>query len=170
MISVTVDDLAFVPADAVLRAADHLLEPAGRSAARLDELGGEALRRARRVQSPLAVGSAVVTGAGDLTAPLVLHLVLRDDAQVPSRDVVRRSLVSAWHRAREWAFATVAAPPIGTGPGGLDLEDAVALLCETWRAAAPDAGMAALVLVVETVADKDAAEAVVRRVQPAGAR
>lgn len=149
MIRVVVDDLAFVGADAVLRAADHTLAPATPAMSRLDTVAGSRFAALRTVSMPLDAGAAVVTGAGDLTAPFVLHVVIQDAERPVSREQVRRALVSAWHQAREWALATVAAPVIGTGPGGMALEEAAELLIETFAAGAGNDGDRALMIVVD---------------------
>ena len=78
MIEVVVDDLAFVEADAILRPADDTLAPLTPAMKRLDLQAGARFAALCQVQSPLDAGAAVVTGGGDLSAPLVVHLVLQD--------------------------------------------------------------------------------------------
>ena len=109
MIHVVVDDLAFVAADAVVRPADAVLDPVTPAASRLDRMAGPRFAEQRRVASPLEPGAAVVTGAGDLSAPFVVHVVIRAPGTAPGPDVVRRALVSAWQRAGDWGLDTVAA-------------------------------------------------------------
>jgi O-acetyl-ADP-ribose deacetylase (regulator of RNase III) len=132
VIEVVVGDLAFVRADAVVRAADELLEPVTPAMAALDRHAGAAFAALRRLSSPLAPGAAVVTGGGDLAAPLVLHVVIQDRAGEGGRDVIRRALVSAWQRAADWGLASIAAPLIGAGVGQLAPEAAAELLVETF--------------------------------------
>lgn len=131
MIRVVVDDLAFLEVDAVVRPADQALEPASSTAARMDQMAGEEFLRQRRVSSPLEVGSAVVTGSGELAAPYVIHVVIKDQEINAGRDTVERALQSAWHRATEWQLARVATPLVGTGAGQLTLEDAAELIKNT---------------------------------------
>jgi O-acetyl-ADP-ribose deacetylase (regulator of RNase III) len=164
-IRVVVDDLAFVTADAVLRPADEALNPVTPAASRLDQLAGEEFARQRRVSTPFEAGAAVVTGAGDLTASFVIHLVIRDDRSAVRPDIVRRALVSAWQRAKDWQLGTLAAPLVGAGAGQLGVEDAAALLAETFTAArASEPGAASeLCIVVEHERDREIVEAVVGR-------
>ena len=61
MIEVVVDDLAFTAADAIVRPTDSRLDAVTPAVVRLDQFAGDALAGQRRVQSALAVGSAVVT-------------------------------------------------------------------------------------------------------------
>jgi O-acetyl-ADP-ribose deacetylase (regulator of RNase III) len=156
MIEVIVDDLAFVRADAVIRPADERLEPVQGAAARLDAQAGARFAELRRVQNPLVVGAAVVTGGGDLTAPLVVHTVIQSREENVTADTVRRALTSAWQRAAQFQLMSIATPLVGVGAGQLDLEDAARILRETWddpmrRPEFP----AALTIVVERERDRD---------------
>ena len=51
-----------------------------------------------RVNEPLAVGSAVVTGAGALAVELLIHGVVSSDTEPVSRSTVRQALSSALNR------------------------------------------------------------------------
>lgn len=131
MIRVVVDDLAFLEVDAVVRPADQVLGPASSSASRMDHMAGDEFLQQRKVSSPLEVGSAVVTGSGELASPFVIHVVIKGDQTNAGRDTVERALQSAWHRATEWQLARVATPLVGTGAGQLTLEDAAELIKRT---------------------------------------
>lgn len=164
MIEVVVDDLAFIEADAILRPADDALAPITPAAARLDRQAGPRFAALCKVSTPLDAGAAVVTGGGDLTAPLVVHLVLQDQGRSPmGRETIRRALQSAWQRARDWSLEHVAAPPIGAGPGRLSFEEAVRLLAESF----PQGGDAprTLRIVVERDDERELADAVLRSVR-----
>jgi O-acetyl-ADP-ribose deacetylase (regulator of RNase III) len=132
MIEVVVDDLAFLAVDAILRPASDTLDPVASVSSRIDHLAGAAFAAERRVQSPLEVGSAVVTGAGDLSAQFVIHAVIRGERANATRDSVRRALTSAWQRAAGWGLERIASPPIGAGAGQLGLADAVELMALTF--------------------------------------
>lgn len=162
MIRVLLDDLAFVPADAVLRPSDDRLQPVTPAGVRLDEMAGPVFAELRRIRDPLQRGAVVVTGGGDLVAPFVVHCVVQDAESDADRDILRRVLAAAAHQADAWGLSTVATPPIGSGIGLLDLEEAVTLLCETWQAARGPADRS-LVIVVDRPGDLAIAEGVVRR-------
>jgi O-acetyl-ADP-ribose deacetylase (regulator of RNase III) len=123
VIRVVVDDLAFVVADALVRPATTLLEPTTPSLRRLEQVGGERFREGLRVERELAVGSAVVTAAGDLTAELVIHAIIRSATEPVTRGSVRRALTAVLQRAADWQLAHLAVPPLGIGAGNLDLEE-----------------------------------------------
>ena len=161
MIRVVVDDLAFLDVDAVLRPADASLDPVTASGVRLDRQAGTAFAAQRRVSSPLEAGAAVVTGAGDLTAPLIVHVVIQDPDASPGRETIRRALVSAWQRATEWQLRRLAAPPIGAGAGLLAVEEAAMLMADTFPAGREFPQE--LAIVVEREDDRVTVEAALRR-------
>jgi O-acetyl-ADP-ribose deacetylase (regulator of RNase III) len=162
VIHVLVDDLASIRADAVVRPADETLGPTSQLITRLDDRAGPRFADQRRVSSALKAGSAVVTGSGDLAAPFVLHVVVRDPEIQTGRDVVRRALVSAWQRATDWELGTIAAPLVGADSGQLTIEEAVTLLAETFPAAA-QGFPSELTIVVDQDADRVLVEAILRR-------
>jgi O-acetyl-ADP-ribose deacetylase (regulator of RNase III) len=164
VIEVVVDDLAFLEADAILRPADDALAPITPAAARLDQQAGPRFAALCRVSTPLDAGAAVVTGGGDLSSPLVVHVVLQDQGEAAGgRDTIRRALKSAWQRAADWQLEHLATPPIGAGPGRLSLEESVLLLAETFprRNGAPRT----LRIVVESDDERELADAVLRTVR-----
>jgi O-acetyl-ADP-ribose deacetylase len=161
VITVIVDDLAFLAVDAVVRPADESLAPVTSEGSRLDRLAGDRFAAQRRINSPLEAGAAVVTGGGDLAAPYVLHAVIRDRQTPVDRSTVRRALVSAWQRAGDWGLRRLAAPLVGAGPGGLSEEESARLLAETFPR--DEAGELALAIVVEKEATRDLVAAIVGR-------
>lgn len=163
MINVIVDDLALTLADAILRPADESLGPASPAIASLDERAGPRFAEQRRVATPLKAGAAVVTGSGDLAAPFVLHVVVRDQESKTGREVVRRALVSAWQRATDWELGTIATPLVGADSGQLTVEEAATLLAETFPVAT-HGFPTELRIVVDRDADRVLVEAIVRRI------
>ena len=128
MIRIVVDDLAFVTADAIVRPSTALLEPTTPSLRRLEQVGGAAFWEQARTERELAVGSAVVTGGGELEVELVIHAIIRSATEPVSRESVRRALTAALQRAADWHLAHLATPLLGTGAGNLTLEDAADVL------------------------------------------
>jgi len=169
VIRVAVDDLAFVAVDAVLRPTDGSLAPVSPAISRLDELAGRRFADQLGASSSLQAGAAVVTGGGDLAAPYVLHAVIRDGASPVGREIVRRALLSAWQRAGDWGLATIAAPLVGAGAGQLSLEEAAALLVETFPRPPEEPAPAGtnfpseLHIIVEREDEREMVEAIVRR-------
>jgi len=158
VIRVVVDDLAFVSADAIVRPATSLLEPTTAALRRLEQVGGAAFWDQVRTQRELAVGSAVVTGGGDLGVELVVHAIIRSTTEAVSRDTVRRALTAVLQRAADWQLAHLAMPLLGTGAGNLTLEDAADVM---GAALASLPGVAGYPRDVTIVVDSDEERAVV---------
>jgi O-acetyl-ADP-ribose deacetylase (regulator of RNase III) len=163
MIRVLVDDLAFLTVDAVLRPTNDTLDPTTPVISRLDRQAGSEFARQRQVQFPLDVGAAVVTGAGALPAQFVVHLVIQSEERAMGADTVRRALTSAWQRAADWKLDRVATPLIGTGAGGLTVEEAAELLAETFRKRLGAPWPSDVSIVVERPEDQSIVEAVLQR-------
>lgn len=161
MIRVVVDDLGFVQADAVLRPANDVLDPISHAVSRMDIQGGNAFAQQRKTRSPLDIGAAVVTGGGELSAKLVIHLVLQTADTPVTRNSVRRALVSAWQRAGDWKLAAIAAPVVGSGAGQLSLDEAVRLLRDTFLERPMIESPTELVIVVEDEAERERVQAVI---------
>ena len=162
MIRVIVDDLALIQADAVIRPADETLNPISEVTSRLDQKAGPRFAEQRRLSASLKAGAAVVTASGDLPAPFVLHVVIRDADSGIKRDQVRRALQSAWERAKDWELGIIASPLVGAGTGDLSLEEAATLMAETFPTGDRNCPFE-LNIVVEREADRELVEAIVRR-------
>lgn len=130
MIRVVVDDITFVSTDAVLRPITAALEPTVSSLRQLEAVAGAFFREQITAHTDLAVGSAVVTDAGDLAADMVIHAVVRSIDEPVTESRVRQALISALQRAGDWKIARIAMPPIGTGAGNLSIEDAARMMVE----------------------------------------
>ena len=128
MIEVRVEDLAFYSGDAIVRPATAILGATTPLLRRLELSAGKALLDQLALSEPLAVGSAVVTGAGDLPVDLLVHAIVTSPTERVSRDGVRRALRSALQRVLAWQIAEVAIPPFGLGAGNLDIDESAHLI------------------------------------------
>jgi O-acetyl-ADP-ribose deacetylase (regulator of RNase III) len=165
VIRVVVDDLALLAAEAVVRPATTRLDPTTPAVRRLETVGGAAFAGRLRLQKELPVGAAVVTaGGGDLPAEYVIHAVIQSETEPITRDGVTRAWRATLQQAQEWAFASLTAPPIGTGAGNLSIEDAADIMVPILKTHLGNAAFPASVsIVVETRDDRDIFEAALRR-------
>ena len=104
-----------------------------------------------------------MTGGGDLPAPFVIHVVIRDSLKPVDRVTVRRALVSAWQQAGAWGLGRIAAPLVGTEEGRLTLQEAAGLLVETFPRPGAAEHPSELCIVVGQQEEREAVEAIVRR-------
>jgi O-acetyl-ADP-ribose deacetylase (regulator of RNase III) len=130
VIEVRVEDLAFYSGDAIVRPTTATLGATTPLLRRLELAAGRALLDQLSRAEPLAVGSAVVTGAGDLPVDLLVHAVVSSATEQVSREGVRRALRSALERVLAWQIAEVAIPPFGLGAGNLDIDESAHLMAD----------------------------------------
>jgi O-acetyl-ADP-ribose deacetylase (regulator of RNase III) len=162
---VVVDDLAFHASDAIVRPATARLDATTPMVRRLEQIGGPEFQRRLRINRDLAVGAAVVTGAGgDLAAEFVIHAVIQSDTEPATATSVRRAWQSALERAVDWSFARVSTPPLGTGAGNLSLEDASEIMVSVLKTHLTTADYPVEVtVVVESPVEREVFEAALRR-------
>jgi len=147
-------ELASVAADAVARPATTHLEPLTPALRRLDDAAGPRFVQGRTVRRELGVGSAVVTGGGDLAAEFVVHLVLGPAEDAVTTDTLRRALEAALFQCVQWQIGTLACPV--PAAGNLAADGALTVLLEVLRAHMRVAAHPANVLVVTgTTAEAD---------------
>ncbi|HKV49759.1 MAG TPA: macro domain-containing protein [Gemmatimonadaceae bacterium] len=163
-IEVQVEDLAFATADAIAWPVTDELGATTPLLRRMEEAGGARLRTQLTVQDPLAVGSAVVTGAGDLSVELLVSAVISSATEPASASSVRRALQSALQRAADWQIEHLAFAPFGLGAGNLDLEDSAELMASVIAAHVARARFPSRVtVVVESALEQDVFRAALAR-------
>lgn len=119
---VAIDDLTFWEGEAIARPVTAELQPTTALLRRLELAAGAALDRQLRTDDPLAIGAAVVTGAGALKVELLVHAVVSSREERVSSDSVRRATLSALQRAADFRITHLALPPFGLGAGNLDAD------------------------------------------------
>jgi O-acetyl-ADP-ribose deacetylase (regulator of RNase III) len=97
---------------------------------RLEVAAGPELSAQCERLGELPVGSAVITGAGELAAQFMVHVAVRSREEPVTESNVRRALRNGLRRLSEWAIESVAIAPLGTGAGNLDPEMAAAVMAE----------------------------------------
>jgi O-acetyl-ADP-ribose deacetylase (regulator of RNase III) len=153
VIEVRTDDLAFVAADAIARPVDAELHATTPLMRRLE------VARHLRVNEPLAVGSAVVTPAGELGVELLIHGVVSSDTEPVSRTSVRQAVSSALQRAADWGIEHLALTPFGLGAGNLDIEESAEIIADVVRHHRQTAKRpSTITVVVETTFEQDVFE------------
>jgi O-acetyl-ADP-ribose deacetylase (regulator of RNase III) len=116
-------DIARMACDAVVNAANNHLWMGSGVAGALKKAGGPSVEREAMALGPIEVGHAVTTGAGNLPVKWVIHAAVMGQDLETDADKVRRATVSAVKEAERIGAKTVALPALGTGVGGLAMED-----------------------------------------------
>ncbi|HKW78719.1 MAG TPA: macro domain-containing protein [Candidatus Limnocylindria bacterium] len=116
-------DITTLEVDAIVNAAnDHLWMGAGVAGA-IKRAGGEEIEREAMAKGPIAVGDAIVTGAGRLRARHVIHAAVMGQDLATDATKIRDATESSLRRAAELRLRSIAFPALGTGVGGFPLED-----------------------------------------------
>ncbi|MBI4410159.1 MAG: macro domain-containing protein [Gemmatimonadetes bacterium] len=168
MIEVRLGELAATDAAALLRpvAADWTaVTPAMR---RLELAAGTELEEQCRRLGELPVGSAAITGAGELAAEYMVHVVVHSQEEPVSRAKIRLGLLNGLRRLTEWSIESVAMAPLGTGAGNLDAETSAEIMIPLLLERRTSPYPARVVLVVDSEYERQAFEKALRRHLPAG--
>jgi O-acetyl-ADP-ribose deacetylase len=134
VIELRIDDLAFYSGEAIVRPVNADLGATTPLLRRLEVAAGEALQKQLRVNEPLPVGAAVVTGAGALGVSLMVHAVVTSRDEPVSLDTVRRAITSALQRVESWQINSIGIPPFGLGAGNLDIEESADVMLDVLSA------------------------------------
>ena len=121
-------DIAAIEADAIANAAnDHLWMGAGVAGA-LKRAGGDEIEREAMALGPIAVGTAVATGAGRLRARHVVHGAVMGQDLRTSPELVAATTRACLVLADELGCASLALPAFGTGVGGFPIGECARLM------------------------------------------
>jgi O-acetyl-ADP-ribose deacetylase (regulator of RNase III) len=106
-----------------------LLLPQGVSGA-IKKRAGTAPFRELRKHGVLALGQAVMTGAGRLRYKGIIHVAGINHAWLPSERSVRMSVRNALSLAEESGIQSIAFPLIGSGTGGMSQAKVLELMTQ----------------------------------------
>lgn len=117
-------DITKACVDAVVNAANtDLLLGAGVAGA-IRRAGGPTIQEeCNRLVRPIPLGEAAMTSGGKLVASYVIHAAGMHLGSAVNRDSCHHATKNSLRRANEKRLASIAFPAIGTGFGGLDVEE-----------------------------------------------
>lgn len=163
MIEVVLADIATVSATAIMRPVSAEWDAVTPAMRRLELAAGSAMVEQCARIGDLPLGSAVITGAGAAQAEFMVHVIVRSVTEPVSEYVVQRCLQNGLRRCEEWGIQSLAIPPLGTGAGNLDAEDAAGLMVPVLLDHMRNAQHPSRVLLVaETEYERDAFEQVLK--------
>lgn len=115
-------DITESGAAAIVNPANSRLSMGAGVAGAIKRKGGAAIEAEAVAQGPIPVGSAVITGGGDLPARHVIHAAAMGPDLRTSAEIVEACTRASLEAAEENGLESVAFPAIGTGVGGLDAQ------------------------------------------------
>ena len=141
-------DISACEVDAVVNAANNHLWMGSGVAGALKRSGGPEIEEEAVKKGPVAVGEAVVTGAGRLKARYVIHAAVMGQDLRTSAASIRQATENSLKRACELGIRSIAFPALGTGVGGFSLQDCAHLMIGAVRAHAVQTRLERVVFVL----------------------
>ena len=123
-------DITECAVDAIVNAANNYLWMGAGVAGAIKRKGGQAIEDEAVRQGPIAVGEAVVTGAGSLKAHHVIHAAAMGQDLITDAELIRQATVNSLKRATELGLESLALPALGTGVGGFPVDEAARVMIE----------------------------------------
>ena len=155
VIEADIADVAAIGCEAYVNAANNELWMGSGVAGALKRAAGDGVEREAVAQAPIEVGDAVITSAGEMPTPAraIIHAAamgFTDRTQIyASRESVAAATRSALRLCDDHHLTSVALPALGTGVGGLEIEDCASAMVEAIRAhVAAGTGIQRVVFVV----------------------
>lgn len=132
-------DLVEQDVDAIVNAANNDLLLGGGVAGAIRRRGGPSIQAECDAHGPVAVGSAAITGGGELPARHVIHAASMSLGGGTNAESLRSAMVATFHLARENFVSTIAIPAVGTGIAGFPMDQCAVIMAGALRGAL-DAG------------------------------
>ncbi len=130
-ITVVTGDITKLEADAIVNPANSQLTMGGGVAGAILRAGGSQIQEQALKRAPVEIGHAVATTAGKLKAKYVIHApTMTHPAMATSLDNVKAATRGVLKCAQQIRIQSLAFPGLGTGVGGLNLQDAANSMVE----------------------------------------
>jgi len=132
-LSVVDGDITELVVDAIANAANDRLWMGGGVAGAIKRAGGEEIEQEALAAGPIALGSAVATGAGRLSARYVIHGAVMGQDLATHAALIAETTSSCLRVADDLGAGSLALPAFGTGVGGFPLEECAELMVDAAR-------------------------------------
>jgi O-acetyl-ADP-ribose deacetylase (regulator of RNase III) len=123
-------DVTRLEVDAIANAANTELRHGGGVAGAISRAGGPAVQEESDRVSPIGLGEAVETTAGEMPARWVIHAATMEPGGPTSAEIIRRATASTLAKANELGARSLALVAFGTGVGGFPLAEAARIEVE----------------------------------------
>src|SRR5215211_3122953 len=121
-------DVTKLEVDAIANAANTELRHGGGVAGAISRAGGPEVQRESDEKSPIELGDAVETTAGEMPARWVIHAATMELGGPTSPAIIERATRSTLAKAEELGCRSLALVAFGTGVGGFPLDEAAQLM------------------------------------------
>ena len=125
---VRLSDIEDVKAEGILRSVYSNLEPDTPFSRALELKAGPSVSGRLGATGDLPIGAAAITPGGETGSAFLIHVVVQSATEPVTPDGVRTALMNGLRRAEEWGLESLALPPLGTGAGNLEADEAAAIM------------------------------------------
>jgi O-acetyl-ADP-ribose deacetylase len=117
-------DITKLEVDAIANAANTDLKHGGGVAGAIVRAGGRVVQDESAALSPIGLGEAVATSAGEMPARWVIHAATMHLGGPTSAEIIREATASTLRKADELGATSLALVAFGTGVGGFPVDEA----------------------------------------------
>jgi O-acetyl-ADP-ribose deacetylase (regulator of RNase III) len=117
-------DITKLEVDAIANAANTELRHGGGVAGAISRAGGPAVQEESDRKSPIGLGEAVETTAGEMPARWVIHAATMRLGGPTSAEIIRKATASTLAKADELGAHSLGLVAFGTGVGGFPITEA----------------------------------------------
>ena len=121
-------DITQLELDALVNAANNHLWMGAGVAGAIKRAGGSQIEAEAMSKGPVAIGEAVVTGAGNLKAKYIIHAAVMGPGLTTDADKIRQATRNSLFRAEELGIENIAFPALGTGVGGFPVDECARIM------------------------------------------
>jgi O-acetyl-ADP-ribose deacetylase (regulator of RNase III) len=148
LLEVVVGDIALLDVDAIVNAANNELWMGAGVAGAIKRAGGPEIEQEAMRQGPIAIGDAVATGGGTLTARWVIHAAVMGHDLTTDANFIAQATYRTLEVADRISARSVALPALGTGVGGFPIYACASIMVGRVRAYLVEQGRSGLRRVV----------------------
>jgi len=118
-------DITQTQADAIVNPANSRLIMGGGVAGAIKRVGGQTIEKEAVQRAPISIGEAIATTPGRLRARYVIHApTMIRPAMSTDLTSVEKATMAALNLAKELKLSSIAIPGMGTGVGGVPVQEA----------------------------------------------
>ena len=121
-------DITEMDVDAIVNAANNDLQLGAGVAGAIRRKGGPAIQRECDAIGSIPIGSAAITGGGDLKARFVIHAASMQLGGQTTAESLRSSTAWSLRLANDRGLKSIAFPAVGTGVAGFPLKDCARIM------------------------------------------
>jgi O-acetyl-ADP-ribose deacetylase (regulator of RNase III) len=134
VITIVRGDITQSQAEAIVNPANSRLIMGGGVAGAIRRAGGPTIEKEALQRAPINIGDATATNAGKLTARYVIHApTMPLPAMSTDLESVEKATTAALRVARNLGLSSIAVPGMGTGVGGVPVNDAAQTMVRAIR-------------------------------------